>query len=231
MGLGACDRGLALGACIKEQKYFFTLAAGHGGQNPQTGKYTTAPAKMHHFKDFTFYEGVVNRQILAKLTELLEKAGIEFEVVSHQWQDNPLKERVEKINALHKQRKNVIHFDIHCNAANTAQPNFGKATGFEVFTSKGETASDAIAALLFVNLEKHIGYQLKGRKGEVNKALKGGFELDKEADFYMLTQTKCPSVLLECGFFTNEKEAKWLLTDKAQKELAQAVFDTILQLN
>ena len=51
----------------------------------------------------------------------------------------------------------------------------------------------------------------------------------KEAAFYMVKRTHCPAVLVECGFMTNEKDCKILMTEKDR--IAQAIFNGILKLN
>ncbi len=46
----------------------------------------------------------------------------------------------------------------------------------------------------------------------------------RQAGFWVLHQTKMPSVLVELGFITNASEAKYMLSDAGQNALASALF-------
>jgi N-acetylmuramoyl-L-alanine amidase len=46
----------------------------------------------------------------------------------------------------------------------------------------------------------------------------------KQGPFYVIQQDTIPSILIEIGFVTNEKEAKRLNTASYQKEIAQAIY-------
>ncbi|MDY8138455.1 N-acetylmuramoyl-L-alanine amidase [Aquimarina sp. 2201CG5-10] len=49
----------------------------------------------------------------------------------------------------------------------------------------------------------------------------------KQAGFVVLHQTYMPSVLVELGFLTNDKEGKYLNSDKGQKEMAKSIATSI----
>ncbi len=49
-------------------------------------------------------------------------------------------------------------------------------------------------------------------------------ETVKQGPFYVIQQDTIPSILIEIGFVTNEKEAKRLNTASYQKEIAQAIY-------
>lgn len=51
----------------------------------------------------------------------------------------------------------------------------------------------------------------------------------KQAGFIVLHQTYMPSVLVETGFITNEKERKYLISEKGQEEFAKNIADAIIQ--
>ena len=46
----------------------------------------------------------------------------------------------------------------------------------------------------------------------------------RQENFWVLHQTKMPSVLIELGFISNREEEKYLLSDKGQQELALSIF-------
>lgn len=43
-------------------------------------------------------------------------------------------------------------------------------------------------------------------------------------DYYILKKTPTPTVIVECGFLSNEKEASDLTTDSYQEKLARAIY-------
>ena len=161
------------------------IDAGHGGMI--AGKYVTAPAKMFTFPDgFTVYEGVFNRAVVAKLAYLLGNEKIPFSLVSNCPHDAPLTERKNIINHKHSEEKNnSIMVSVHGNA--------GGGTGFEVFTTRGETASDKIATVFFNELSKE--FPGKRMRPDISDG-----DVDKEANFTVL-MCKPPAILTENLFF------------------------------
>ena len=97
---------------------------------------------------------------------------------------------------------------IHCNAASNTS-----ATGWEIFTSKGNTGADALAA--------SIGKRYAARFTIPARGL-------KEANFSVLQHTNMPAVLVECCFLSNAEEAKWISNDEIQQQHAEAIADGIL---
>ena len=51
----------------------------------------------------------------------------------------------------------------------------------------------------------------------------------KQAGFIVLHQTVMPSVLVELGFLTNNREGKYLNSKKGQKEMSKAIITAILK--
>ena len=46
--------------------------------------------------------------------------------------------------------------------------------------------------------------------------------------YYILKKTEVPTVIVECGFLSNYKEAQKLVTEDYQKSVAEAVAEGIL---
>ena len=46
----------------------------------------------------------------------------------------------------------------------------------------------------------------------------------KQAGFWVLYRTTCPSILIETGFLTNKTEESYLISDEGQDELSNAIF-------
>lgn len=192
--------------------YYWILDAGHGGVD-KNGLYTTAPRKMFKFEDgLTILEGVVNRQIAKLLYQKLSQARIAFGLVYDEVEDTPLGRRVQIADAIFAKHPNAIYLSIHSNA--------GKGSGFEVFTSPGQNKSDRIANFFCEAYMKHFPHH-------PFRAEKSDGDFDKEADFYVLRKTDCPSVLVENLFFDNRKEAEFLLNPEGQEQIASCLFEAI----
>lgn len=202
---------------INSMKKTWLIDAGHGGWNPDTG-YTTAPAKMHKFDDFTIYEGLINRGIAHKLMSMLSNVGVKYEQIHHMVDDTPLATRVKKANNFHHKHGNCVYLSIHSNASETHT-----ASGFEVFTSKGNTDSDFIGDI-FCKMYQFYFPEYKFRKDTSDG------DDDKEADFYVLAKTNCPAVLVENLFFDEINQAKYLLTKEGQHKIAYCLFNAIMKV-
>ena len=123
-----------------------------------------------------------------------------FEVALTRENDSfvPLGRRAQMANSL-----NAPLLSIHCNA--------GGGKGFEAFTSKGKTESDAWATRLLLE----YGFAFPGRRLRADFA---DGDPDKEARFAVLTKTNKPAVLFELAFIDTYAGASFL-SDKTNKEL------------
>lgn len=195
------------------------LDFGHGGID-SNGRYTTAPAKMSKLPSGEIaYEGVLNRQIGGILYQLLRwhipKLNIVCTVKPDDPRDLSLGYRVRVANRY--PASETLFISIHSNAAN------GRARGFELYTTRGITKSDAVAESIANEVEKlydKIGLKLRFDFSDGDK--------DKEADFYVIRKTKCPAVLVECLFFDNQQDFNYLKDPKFQKELAFSIYKGII---
>lgn len=199
--------------------YIWLLDAGHGGM--RDGIYTTAPKKMHAFGEgLVFYEGVNNRAIVDRLTPMLDGAHLEYRKVYDPVLDTPLKDRVTLANRLHAAEQRCIYLSIHSDAMPDGA--HGKGSGFSVFTSVGQTASDRIADIFCDTYARGLP-QFKFRRD-----LSDG-DADKEEDFYVLRKTHCPALLVENLFFDNRPEAEFLQSEHGQNRIALVLLTSILE--
>lgn len=195
------------------------LDFGHGGLD-KNGKYTTR-GKMHKFSASEIaYEGVINREIGGLVHAYLRSSQPELNIITTVGADDArdlsLSYRVRVANQFNP--RETIFISIHSNAFN------GKAGGFELYTSKGITKSDALAESIANQIEpfyKELKLRLRYDLTDSDK--------DKERDFYVLRKTKCPAVLIECLFFDNYDEYKLLIDPEFQKELAWRIYKGIIQ--
>lgn len=207
---------------------------GHGGFIDN--EYQTA-GKRYTFTDhdnWTVYEGDINRRIAAKLMTMFGGLGIEVHDVvkgelvtefpvndgsSLEQKDTSLSKRVRYAN---KHKKNSLLVSIHANAiGNSSTGPSLNARGFIVFTSRGTTASDAVAESVVKAFDEEGVLR-------VRKDASDG-DSDYERDFYMLHRTAMPAILTENGFFTNIDDAKILHDDAKVLRIARAHFKGILE--
>jgi len=196
------------------------LDAGHGGI--VNGNYVTPGKRSPKWKDLPqLFEGVQNREITALLKSKLTAANIRFTDVVDSQNDISLKARVAKANSIYAKDKSAIYVSIHADAAGNGNEDY-PATGISVFTSPGQTKSDILAQEVFKALDAKLGNSTKKRTDHTDG------DSDKEAHFYVLTATACPSILCELGFMTNRKECQLMQTAKWKEDCAQAIFEGII---
>ncbi|MEM8965314.1 MAG: N-acetylmuramidase domain-containing protein [Bacteroidota bacterium] len=205
------------------------IDAGHGGMID--GKYTTK-GKKYTFDDGTeIFEGVINRQIGQQLIELLDEAGIPYHNLTvDEESDVPLEERVSVANQLYSRNKNYYFLSIHSNAASNKTSGSGSnATGFEVWTSVGQTKSDELATIAAK------WYKREFPEFRFRQDMTDGDE-DKEKEhqsetFYVLRKTRGPAFLVENLFYDNRLEAEFLLSPQGQRRIARCLFSFIQEIN
>lgn len=86
--------------------------------------------------------------------------------------------------------------------------------GAQVFYSKGDLEAEKIA--------KSIQYELIKTLNRGNKR-----EAKESNDIYVIRDNKIPSVLVECGFLSNQEEELLLQSDEYQNKIAWAIFKGI----
>jgi len=198
------------------------LDAGHGGVDPQ-GRYTTAPGKQfqHGSGEFHngswFYEGIWNRHLMARVQQKLERLGIPYLPVYHEYLDFPLEYRVAQANWYYRNYRRGIFLSAHANASGV------NARGFEIYTSPGVTDSDRIADYLWDNVEDLLGDRIVMRQD-----LSDG-DHDKEARFYVLVRTVMPALLIEHLFFDNFYDARLLMDEEIVDRFSEAQVRSIIQ--
>lgn len=211
------------------------LDAGHGGVN-EWEDYQTWPSKMArypvgmfseadllYYRDGTmnFYEGVFNRDIVNRTAALLDKMRVPYIKLADDVHDTPLQERVRKewqISSIYG-KENVLLISSHANAFN------GEARGFEVFTARGYTNSDLHASFYYdtlVNMLPFYWSDLTKRTDTTDG------DNDKEADFYVLRNTRCSAFLIEHAFMDNREDVANLLREEVRDMFAYVQAITAL---
>lgn len=195
------------------------LDFGHGGLD-SSGRYTTTPNKMFvHTNGEPAYEGVLNRQIgghVYTCTRAHQNLNVICTVKEDDPRDLSLPYRVRVANQFDP--RETLFVSIHCNAS-----RYHNASGFEIYTTKGKTKSDALA--------ESIANSVQPVYENVNMKLRYDFsdgDKDKEADFYVLRKTKCPAVLIECGFFDYRPDFDKLKDPIFQGDLGSSIYTGII---
>lgn len=201
-------------------KRIWLLDAGHGGIDVN-GIYTTDPSfdpstpgagkKCYAHSDGTFIrEGAFNRAVRAEIIDLLvQEPNMSWKSINNGSKDTSLRDRVNFANQMQRQHGNCVYISIHGNA--------GGGTGFEVYTSTGETESDKIAGVWIDEMNKE--FPEKVDRGE------------KDRDFYVLKNTICPAILTESYFMDTLEDAKIMLSEEGQKKVALAHFNMMKKVD
>ncbi len=198
------------------------LDAGHGGIL-RNGQYATAPSKQWKHTQGTFhgdgwfYEGVWNRVLTNRVSNKLNNLDIQHLIVSHEFLDNSLSYRVDLANWYARRVRRTLYVSNHSNALGN-----GAARGFEVYTSRGTTGSDAVADDHMQNVRDLLGDRISYRPDRSDN------DMDREAGFYVLNKTSMPAILVEHLFFDNYQDALLLMDDDVVERFAEAQVRTII---
>lgn len=211
------------------QSYLYLLDSGHG---PAVGCDNKAvKVKLKSGRDTCFYEWMFNWKVREVLAHKLDSANIQYQFVNDDYgEDMHMDDRVAKVNRICENRKCVL-LSIHGNAAQNK-----KAKGLEVYSTKDydfsdsffqsqkKAFSDSLAKKMFANYKSEFC-----RKGDCEHVLRRNTQAQgyKEKGWTIITKTRCPAILTENGFFTNEREMAIMSTRKFKERIAEAHFQLI----
>lgn len=170
-------------------------------------------------------EADINLSIAARVNDLLK--NYMSVIMTRQWGDHASlsqNENLEMVVDIANANKDAdLFISNHCNASASAH-----ASGLEVWTkSNGEgfvpMDSKRVAMQTYENIFKYAGqvgynYSLRGVKPAID-----------EHSYYVLRKNIHPSILIETGFITNQKDADWLKSGIGQIAISYAIAITILQ--
>lgn len=177
--------------------------------------------------DKKFFEYKYSREIVSGIKSILENYGYKVFVDIQEndlklTQNQELLKRVKFVNDVCKIHgtNNCIYVSIHVNAA-SSDGRWHEATGWEAYTTKGKTKSDKLAECLYKSAQKNLINK------KIRKDLVDG-DSDKESNFYVLRNTKCPAVLTENFFQDNKKDVEFLLSDVGRQQIARLHVEGII---
>lgn len=161
------------------------------------------------------WEYEFNRDIAARVAYKCKCADIPFQMLVTEMHDISLAERVRRANAIYESDKDAFLVSIHANA--------GGGTGWEVWTSVGYTKSDVYATIFFEEAMKAFP------EWKMRRDMTDG-DADKETQFYILKNTKCPAVLTENFFMDTERDCRFILSETGRESIATMHFKAIKRI-
>lgn len=155
-------------------------------------------------------EYIFNRSVAAHLKNYLKGFKDTYVYFAHSdHEDVPLRERANKANTLSVD----VYLSIHANAAGSGGWHAAKGIETYIYSSKPREAF-ALANCIQLDLVSATGLKNRGIK---------------TAEFHVLRYTKCPSLLIECGFMTNHREAALLKSEIYRRTCATSIGTSIVQ--
>ena len=173
--------------------------------------------------DGKFLEATYTREIARRVVADLKDRGYNAELLVPETQDIPLSERVRRINAHCSTfgKSHVILISIHVNAAGNGS-QWLNATGWSVYTCKGQTESDRLAGILYEAAIKNF----PGRR--IRTDFSDG-DPDWEEGFYILRKSLCPAVLTENFFMDNHSDLEYLQSRAGKQAMVDTHVEGIIE--
>lgn len=125
-----------------KQNFIPILDNGHGAE--------TAGKRSPVWDDGTqLFEWEFNRDIVKRVSSMLEAEGIQYRILVPEAKDVSLSARCKRANAIYSETAGKCFLiSVHANA--------GGGTGWEAYTSVGQTKADLIATELYKEAEKNL---------------------------------------------------------------------------
>ena len=181
---------------------------GHGIETP--GK------RSPLFNGLQLFEYEFNRDMANRIYRILLKNQVDCELLTPQINDIPLHERIKRANAWHNECECFL-VSIHANAGG------GKGSGWEIYTSPGQTRSDHYASIFFNEAKMWLP------EFRMRTDMSDG-DTDKEAAFAIITKTSCPAVLTENLFMDNEADFQFLMSEEGREIISYIHVNAILKI-
>ena len=189
---------------VPSRNYTVLIDAGHGGTDPGSIGYKT---KVHEDK--------LNLQMSKLLKDKLEKAGINV-IMSRETSEALIdgagkkwkrKEMEARRNLIKKTRPNMV-ISLHQNSYTNHS-----LRGAQVFYDKKSEISKCIAESIQEQFKLNLDKSIKA---------------PSPGDYFMLKCSNAPSVIVECGFLSNEEDEKLLQTPEYQEKIINSIYKGIV---
>ncbi len=231
-----------------QKKFTIVLDAGHGGSDIGTNR---------RYGDLgTVREKDITLSIVLKLGRMLEKNKDYKVIYTRKFDEFPsLRDRTTLANRSKADLFISVHVNASAASSTTTQgtetyiqgPNQNR-TNLEVAKAENEVIYlDEKDREMFASYDPKSPESLIALKIQQSKYLESSLLLGsmvednftaknrrnsrgiKQADFHVLRMNAMPSVLIETGFVNNYDEARYLISDSGQSEIAESIYDAILR--
>lgn len=184
-------------------KYCVVVDAGHGGDDP--GKIGTAGT----------LEKEINLAIAKRLEALLKQADVAVVMTRTDsnglYDENASGKKVQDMKrrvSMMEEAKADLAVSIHQNSYPSPD-----VSGSQIFYFKHSKEGEEMA--------NTVQKQIENLEGIKNRPIKGN------DTYYLLRRTEVPTMIIECGFLSNQEEATRLAEESYQETLAKAIADGI----
>lgn len=166
--------------------------------------------------DGKFLEYAWTRIEAQVLQDALSIYGIKSYILVPEHKDIALSVRCARANEYCKfiRNEHVILISLHCDAEPNCDKTWGKARGLTSIVYAGAGQSSRRLAALITKEAKRS--RLLGNRSVPSC-------LYREQNLAILRETKCPAVLVECGFMTNYKDVAFMQSSLGQNIIAAAI--------
>ncbi len=190
---------------MSDTDYLVVLDPGHGGIDPGV------------LGIGGIQEKDLNLVIAMKLKELLQEQGVRVimtrETDAGLYSETDTNKKIADMKArcsiIEEQEADLV-ISIHQNSFSDSQ-----VSGAQVFYYTHSEEGALLAQCVQDSIRENVD-DTNLRKIKANDT------------YYMLVHTACPTIIVECGFVTNEEEAALLVTDDYQNSIAAAITSGII---
>lgn len=152
-----------------------------------------------------YWEKGVNLEIARRVKSYLEKSGVDVVMTRNSDVYPTLEERAALANRINADLFASIHCDSNGDSAHR---------GFTIYIARQASWTSKKMGRTLENTLSNAGIPSKGVRNQ---------------NYRVLVKTKCPAVLIECGYMTNYDEAGLLTDGWYQDKLARAIAEGIKQ--
>lgn len=199
-------------AIWSEKPITIVVDAGHGGDDPGARSI-----------DKNYSEAEISLEIAKQIQSLAKEYNITVVMTR---EDNKLpgglasrseanRKRVEITNTI----KPVAFISLHLNTT-PGEKYQNKYSGFGAYISKKreDKVGKLLASVILQNLAMLYKTETEAK-------------LRNHTGIYVLDQSNCPSVLLECGFINNAADVAFISNKENQEKIARNILSSIVQMN
>jgi N-acetylmuramoyl-L-alanine amidase len=176
------------------------IGSGHGWETSGKRSIFHKIGNKAKLRENNFNEAVAN-----KLSIIVNNSVF----ITPEWWDVPLSERCKREHE-HYVKDQSIFLSIHADAFTKKDVAHGGTFFYNSYKGK-------LIAEHFTKYFRNQNYPI-------------GIRSPKQANFYMLKNTKSPAILFEAGFMTSEKDLKYLLDDKFRNDVARLLKEAFISV-